>query len=68
VTGVAGFIGMHVAQMLLTRGDTVLGLDNLNDYYDPRSHFLIVLRDRLVSLAGDVPFAVERGRVTAPHS
>jgi UDP-glucuronate 4-epimerase len=35
VTGVAGFIGMHVAQRLLMRGDTVLGIDNLNDYYDP---------------------------------
>ncbi len=36
VTGCAGFIGMHVARLLLERGDEVLGLDNLNDYYDPR--------------------------------
>lgn len=36
VTGVAGFIGMHVAQILLKRGDQVIGLDNLNDYYDPK--------------------------------
>lgn len=35
VTGAAGFIGSHVAQALLARGDTVVGLDNLNDYYDP---------------------------------
>jgi UDP-glucuronate 4-epimerase len=35
VTGAAGFIGSHVAQKLLDIGDTVLGLDNLNDYYDP---------------------------------
>ena len=34
VTGAAGFIGFHVSQALLTRGDTVIGLDNLNDYYD----------------------------------
>jgi UDP-glucuronate 4-epimerase len=34
VTGAAGFIGMHVARRLLERGDTVVGLDNLNDYYD----------------------------------
>ncbi len=35
VTGAAGFIGMHVAQRLLARGDQVVGLDNLNAYYDP---------------------------------
>ena len=34
VTGSAGFIGSHVAQVLLARGHAVLGLDNLNDYYD----------------------------------
>lgn len=35
VTGCAGFIGMHVSQNLLNRGDEVVGIDNLNDYYDP---------------------------------
>jgi len=34
LTGVAGFIGFHVAKALLARGDRVLGVDNLNDYYD----------------------------------
>ena len=34
VTGAAGFIGMHVAKRLLARGDRVLGLDSLTDYYD----------------------------------
>ncbi len=34
VTGAAGFIGMHTSQLLLARGDQVVGLDNLNDYYD----------------------------------
>ena len=34
VTGCAGFIGMHVCLRLLGRGDTVIGIDNLNDYYD----------------------------------
>jgi UDP-glucuronate 4-epimerase len=34
VTGAAGFIGFHTAKMLLDRGDEVVGLDNLNDYYD----------------------------------
>ena len=35
LTGTAGFIGYHVAQRLLARGDQVVGLDNLNDYYEP---------------------------------
>ena len=34
VTGAAGFIGFHTAKQLLERGDTVVGLDNFNDYYD----------------------------------
>ena len=35
VTGSAGFIGFHTAQRLLGRGETVIGVDNLNNYYDP---------------------------------
>ncbi|MBS1253043.1 MAG: UDP-glucose 4-epimerase [Anaerolineales bacterium] len=35
VTGAAGFIGSHVAEVLAKRGDAVVGVDNLNDYYDP---------------------------------
>jgi len=35
VTGVAGFIGYHTARALLARGEEVVGLDNLNAYYDP---------------------------------
>ena len=34
VTGAAGFIGMHCTERLLARGDTVVGVDNLNDYYE----------------------------------
>jgi len=36
VTGAAGFIGFHVAQRLLQSGHRVIGVDNLNTYYDPR--------------------------------
>jgi UDP-glucuronate 4-epimerase len=36
LTGAAGFIGFHVAKALLERGDRVVGIDNLNDYYDVR--------------------------------
>lgn len=62
VTGAAGFIGSHVAQALLARGDTVVGLDNLNDYYDParkRANLAEVQRDtqyatRFIFIKGDV--------------
>jgi UDP-glucuronate 4-epimerase len=46
VTGAAGFIGMHTAARLMARGDEVVGIDNLNDYYDPQ-----LKRDRLALLA-----------------
>jgi len=36
ITGAAGFIGYHLSERLLAAGDEVFGLDNLNDYYDPR--------------------------------
>src|SRR5512143_3112157 len=36
VTGAAGFIGFHVAQRLLSAGQGVVGVDNVNDYYDPK--------------------------------
>ena len=45
VTGAAGFIGMHVTLALLARGDEVVGVDNLNDYYDPQ-----LKRDRIAHI------------------
>lgn len=36
VTGTAGFIGFHLAEKLLERGDEVMGIDSINDYYDPK--------------------------------
>jgi UDP-glucuronate 4-epimerase len=55
VTGAAGFIGMHVSQALLARGDEVLGIDNLDDYYDPA-----LKHARLAQLQGKAAFAFER--------
>ncbi|MBD3248761.1 NAD-dependent epimerase/dehydratase family protein [Candidatus Woesearchaeota archaeon] len=36
ITGTAGFIGFHLAKALLERGDQIIGIDNLNQYYDPK--------------------------------
>ncbi len=51
LTGAAGFIGMTTALRLLARGDEVVGLDNLNDYYD-----VTLKRSRLARLTGHVGF------------
>ena len=45
ITGVAGFIGMHVAKRFLEKGHKVVGVDNLNDYYDVQ-----LKKDRLENL------------------
>ena len=52
VTGAAGFIGFHVAQRLLARGDEVVGLDNVNDYYD-----VSLKRERLRQLNAQARFS-----------
>ncbi len=52
VTGAAGFIGYHVSRKLLARGDEVVGLDNLNSYYDVR-----LKQARLAQLQGQPRFS-----------
>ncbi|MCV9935794.1 NAD-dependent epimerase [Boseaceae bacterium BT-24-1] len=54
VTGAAGFIGNETARVLLERGDEVVGIDNLNDYYDPA-----LKQARLARLAGHNRFSFE---------
>jgi UDP-glucuronate 4-epimerase len=55
VTGAAGFIGMHVARRLLADGQDVVGLDNLNPYYDPR-----LKQARLAELEAFAKFRFEK--------
>lgn len=55
VTGAAGFIGMHTVRALLDRGERVVGIDNLNAYYDPA-----LKRARLQELEGRDGFVFER--------
>jgi UDP-glucuronate 4-epimerase len=58
LTGAAGFIGYHVAEALLARGDRVVGVDNLNDYYDVR-----LKQARLERLVGKAGFEFCRADV-----
>lgn len=59
VTGIAGFIASRVAQMLAQRGDAIVGVDNINDYYDVRLKYAR-LRELLdIDIAGDAPFGTE---------
>ena len=66
VTGAAGFIGSRVTQRLLDRGDSVLGFDNLNDYYDPSlKRARLALLDRrpgFTFMQGDVADAAADAR------
>ncbi|MDD5739509.1 MAG: NAD-dependent epimerase/dehydratase family protein, partial [Candidatus Peribacteraceae bacterium] len=58
LTGSAGFIGFHTAQVLLARGDEVVGLDNFNSYYDPK-----LKEDRNAQLIKDKNFTLIRGDI-----
>ena len=61
ITGVAGFIGMSCAAALLERGEEVVGIDNLNDYYDPE-----LKKNRLTRLAEHGRFWFEKIDVADP--
>ncbi|MGZ3276047.1 MAG: NAD-dependent epimerase/dehydratase family protein [Caulobacteraceae bacterium] len=58
VTGAAGFIGMHVAERLLARGEAVVGIDNFNAYYDPA-----LKAGRAARLEGRPGFRMVRGDI-----
>ncbi len=58
VTGAAGFIGYHVADALLARGESVVGLDNLNDYYE-----VALKQARLARLETQAAFSFRRADV-----
>lgn len=63
VTGAAGFIGFHTASAALQRGDTVIGYDNLNAYYDPR-----LKAARLALLSAHPRFRFVEGDVADPDA
>lgn len=63
VTGAAGFIGYHVSERLLNRGDVVIGIDNVNDYYD------VTLKEaRLARLRKHENFRFERLDIADQHA
>jgi UDP-glucuronate 4-epimerase len=59
LTGVAGFIGFHVASALLARGDQVVGVDNMNAYYDVK-----LKQARLQQLQGKHGFVFAEGDIS----
>ena len=61
VTGAAGFIGFHTCQKLLDRGESVIGVDNINDYYDPS-----LKEARLKMLLGRPGFAFYKADIAMP--
>jgi UDP-glucuronate 4-epimerase len=62
VTGAAGFIGSHLAEALLRRGDTVVGLDSFNDYYSPARKRQNVAEVK-AAVASSAPFRFVEGDV-----
>ncbi|HEY1098624.1 MAG TPA: GDP-mannose 4,6-dehydratase [Myxococcota bacterium] len=63
VTGACGFIGSHLCEALLRRGDTVVGVDNFNDFYDP------AIKHRHASLLeAHADFTLVRGSVLEPST
>lgn len=69
VTGACGFIGSHVCQALLARGDDVVGIDNFNDFYDPRlkeeNHALLAQHPKLTLVRGSILDEAALGRAFA---
>ncbi|MBJ7486556.1 NAD-dependent epimerase/dehydratase family protein [Brevundimonas sp.] len=63
VTGAAGFVGMHVAERLLQRGDTVVGVDDFSTYYDPALKEL-----RAARLAAHPAFRMVRADIAEPEA
>ncbi|MCX2567344.1 GDP-mannose 4,6-dehydratase [Acetobacter suratthaniensis] len=63
VTGVAGFVGAHVAQALLARGERVVGVDNLNSYYSPA-----LKQARLARLQQQAGFSFHQLDVSNPEA
>lgn len=62
VTGAAGFIGSHVAHALLARGETVVGIDSMNAYYDVK-----LKEARLARLTGKPGFSFRQLNIAAPE-
>lgn len=70
VTGAAGFIGFHTCQALLARGEQVLGVDNVNDYYDPRlkrARLAQINKPGFTLIEADIADRDAMAEVTAKH-
>ena len=61
VTGTAGFIGYHLALKLLQRGDEVVGIDNINDYYDVNLKYARLVSEYLKTEHNEYTFTLKEG-------
>jgi UDP-glucuronate 4-epimerase len=62
ITGTAGFIGFHLAELLNRQGHEILGIDNINDYYD------VSLKFSRLKVSGFDPGEIEYGKILSSQS
>ena len=65
ITGVAGFIGFHTAKESLLRGDDVVGVDNVNDYYDTSLKEARLKELNLIEKSSSASFSFIRGNIAS---
>ena len=63
ITGAAGFIGFHLASRLIKEGETIIGIDNFNDYYDPELKEARYEKLKRIALENNADFEMFRNNI-----